>query len=55
MSVGPRNDDITRYLRARLSEDGAPEAVDERLQVSGMNGPNTGGLLGGEFCLADCL
>ena len=33
MSIGPSKDDITRYLRARLSEDETPDAMDESLEA----------------------
>jgi len=33
LSVGPRKDDITTYLHARLSEDETPDAMDESLQA----------------------
>jgi len=32
-SIGPRKDDIIRYLRARLYEDETPEAMDESLEA----------------------
>ena len=31
--VGPRQDDIIRYLRVRLSEDETPDAMDESLEA----------------------
>jgi len=33
LSVGPSKDDITTYLRARLSEDETPDAMDESLEA----------------------
>jgi len=33
LSIGPRKDDITTYLHARLSEDEAPDAMDESLKA----------------------
>ena len=33
MFIGPSKDDITRYLRARLSEDETPDALDESLEA----------------------
>ena len=33
LSVGPRRDDITTYLRARLGEDETPKAMDESLEA----------------------
>ena len=33
VSIGPRKDDIIRYLRARLDEDETPDAMDESLEV----------------------
>ena len=33
MFIGPSKDDITRYLRARLSEDETPDAMDESLEA----------------------
>jgi len=33
LSVGPSNDDITTYLRARLGEDETPDAMDESLEA----------------------
>ena len=33
VSVGPKKDDIIRYLRARLSEDVTPDAMDESLEA----------------------
>ena len=33
MPIGPSKDDIIRYLRARLSEDETPDAMDESLEA----------------------
>ena len=33
ISVGPRKDDIIRYLRVKLSEDETPDAMDENLEA----------------------
>ena len=33
VSIGPRKDDIIRYLRARLSEDETPDEMDESLEA----------------------
>ena len=33
VSIGPSKDDIIRYLRARLSEDETPDAMDESLEA----------------------
>ena len=33
LSLGPARDDIVQFLRARLSEDETPEAMDESLEA----------------------
>jgi len=33
LSIGPRKDDITTYIHARLGEDETPDAIDESLEA----------------------
>ena len=37
MAITPTNDDITRFLLAKLKEDTAPDAMDQSLQEDILN------------------